>query len=68
MRRDGVILQRSAELISDLLVDGINDLLARKHAERLPRIAQMQTEQIPESTRRWRVAFGRWPNAFQVKV
>src|SRR5437016_5568348 len=33
MGRDRVILQLRAELVTDLLVNGVDDFLARKHAE-----------------------------------
>ena len=32
MRRDRVILHRSAELVPDLFVDRVDDFLARKHS------------------------------------
>src|SRR5581483_11743972 len=43
MRPDGVVLYRSAELVSDLLVDGIDNFLTRKHVSKLPRIMRMPT-------------------------
>src|SRR5690349_17784101 len=47
MRRDCVILQLRAELVSNLLIDGIDHLLTGKHRTKsLPRIERMQTDQI----------------------
>src|SRR5467141_555835 len=48
MGRDRVILQLRAELVPDLLVNGIDDFLTGKHNETLPRIARMQTDEILE--------------------
>ena len=46
MRPDGVILQLRVELVSDLLVNGVNYLLSRKHASTLPRITGIQTDEF----------------------
>src|SRR5438309_7618152 len=46
MRRDRVILQLRAELVSYLLVNRVDDFLAGKHVKTLPRIARMQTDRI----------------------
>jgi hypothetical protein len=42
MRADRVILQFSAELVSDLFVNRVNDFLAGKHRQTLLLIAPMQ--------------------------
>jgi len=46
MRRDRVILQLCTELVSDLLIDCVDNFLTRKHGRNLPRIARIQTDEF----------------------
>jgi hypothetical protein len=48
MRPDRIILQLRAELVTDLLVNRVNDFLAGKHRQTLLLIAPMQKQPVGE--------------------